>query len=157
MSTNESAARQEWHRKFAVELFNATWELLDKSDRTADDDLTMIHTAHASRYHWGEIGTPVEFERGEWQISRVYAVLGLADDALRHANACLEICRKNKIGDFDVAFAHEAVARALALSGDRDRATSHVESGAAAAEAIADENDRDYYLSELDAVRGMLQ
>ena len=157
MSTDEGAVRQEWHRKFAVELFNATWELLDKSDRSAEEDLSMVHAAHASRFHWGEIGTPLEFERGEWQISRVYAVLGMAGAALRHASACLEICLKNDIGDFDIAFAHEAVARACVLSDDTDGARSHIELGAAAAEAIADENDRNYYLSELDAVRAMLQ
>jgi hypothetical protein len=90
--TEPSAPREE-HRKFAVELFNLTWSLLDKKDRTKEDDDRMIHAAHASRFHWGEIGTPLEFERGEWQISRVYSALKRSEPATYHAKRCLEICK----------------------------------------------------------------
>jgi hypothetical protein len=38
-------------RKLAASLFNATWRLLDKTDRTAEDNTQMIHCAHASRFH----------------------------------------------------------------------------------------------------------
>jgi len=72
----------------------------------------MIHAAHASRYHWGKIGAPVNFARGEWQISRVYSILKRFEAALYHAQRCLEICKGNKIGDFDLAYAYEALARA---------------------------------------------
>lgn len=92
---------------------------LDKKDRTEEEDDKMIHAAHASRYHWGEIGKPVRFERGEWQISRVYSVLKRSEPALYHAKRCLEICKQIKIGDFDIAFAYEAMARAHAAAGDK--------------------------------------
>ena len=59
--TTENAQAHDLHKKFAVELFNRTWDLLDKEDRTQEEADTMIHAAHASRYHWGEIGTPFEF------------------------------------------------------------------------------------------------
>ena len=36
----------------------------------------MIHAAHASRYHWSQVGTKANLARGEWQVSRVYTVLG---------------------------------------------------------------------------------
>jgi len=108
---------KESHRKYAVDLFNLTWSLLDKKNRTAEEYDKMIHAAHASRFHWGEIGTPLEFERGEWQISRVYSVLRRSEPALYHARRCLEICKKNTIGDFDIAFAYEALARAYAVAG----------------------------------------
>jgi hypothetical protein len=61
--TEEKISTREEHRKFAVGLFNLTWSLLDKKDRTREEDDKMVHAAHASRYHWGEIGTPLEFER----------------------------------------------------------------------------------------------
>ena len=51
----------------------------------------MIHAAHASRYHWGEVGDDVNLARGEWQCSRVYAVLGRGEPALWHARRCVEI------------------------------------------------------------------
>ncbi len=39
----------------------------------AQDD-EMIHAAHASRYHWGEVSDDVHLARGEWQCARVYSV-----------------------------------------------------------------------------------
>ena len=60
---------EEQRKKFAAGLLNLTWSLLDKKDRTKEEDDKMIHAAHASRFHWGEIGTSASFERGEWQIS----------------------------------------------------------------------------------------
>jgi hypothetical protein len=54
------------HKKFAVDLFNLTWSLMNKKDRTKEEDDKMIHAAHASRFHWGEIVKPLQFERGEW-------------------------------------------------------------------------------------------
>jgi hypothetical protein len=56
---------KEMHKKFAVDCFNGTWDLLDNKDRSREEDFNMIHMAHASRYHWGEIGTPLEFARGD--------------------------------------------------------------------------------------------
>ncbi len=46
-------------RTLAVELFNHVWTLLEKPDRTSAQDDEMLHAAHASRYHWGEIGESV--------------------------------------------------------------------------------------------------
>jgi len=62
-------------------LFNLVWSLLDKKDRTKEEDDKMIHAAHASRFHWGEIGKPINLGRGEWQISRVYSVLNMPESA----------------------------------------------------------------------------
>ncbi len=63
-------------RALAVGLFNYTWTLLENPNRTPEQDDEMLHAAHASRYHWGEVGEQVNLARGEWQVSRVYAVLG---------------------------------------------------------------------------------
>ena len=66
-------------RALAVGLFNYTWTLLENPDRTKEQDDEMLHAAHASRYHWGEVGEAVNLSRGEWQVSRVYSVLGRAE------------------------------------------------------------------------------
>lgn len=78
-------------RKLAADLFNTVWSLMEKANRTREEDDMMIHAAHASRYHWAEVGTAVNLARGEWQISRVYCVLNRAESALFHAKRCLEI------------------------------------------------------------------
>jgi hypothetical protein len=110
------------HRRIAIDAFNHVWTLLDKPDRTVDDVDEMIHEAHASVFHWRKAGTALNHARGEWQVARVYTVLNRPEAALHHARRCLEITEANGFGDFDLAFAYEAMARALACSGDRDQA-----------------------------------
>lgn len=111
----------EVHKKLAAELFNVAWELIEKTDRSDTDDETMVNAAHASRFHWGKVGTPLHFARGEWQISRVYSLLGRSEPALLHAKKSLELCLVNHLGDFDTGFAYEATARAYAIQGDQAR------------------------------------
>ena len=148
----EKKTSKEDHRKFAVDCFNLTWSLLDKKVRTREEEDKMVHTAHASRFHWGEIGTPLEFERGEWQISRVYSVLGRGEPALYHAKRCLEICKENNIGDFDIAFAHEAMARAYTTMGNKKECSKNIKLARQAAEQIKKKEDKDYFLSELKTI-----
>ena len=140
------------HRQLAVDLFNRTWELLDQGERTRAEDDEMIHTAHASRYHWGLAGTAINLARGEWQVSRVYAVLKRGEPAFYHALRSLEICRENEFGGFDLAFAYEAQARAASVSGDRQAALKYFELAKQAGELIVEQDDKDYFFSELGTV-----
>ena len=149
MSKEDDAAVKEWHKKSAITLFNLVWGLLDKEERTADENDRMLHAAHASRFHWGEIGTSLEFERGEWQISRVYSVLNRSEAAIHHARRCHSICTENGIGDFDIAFAYEALARAYAVAGDARKSNEYIRLGEKAGELIEDKDNREYFLSEL--------
>jgi hypothetical protein len=55
------------------------------------------------------------------------------------------------MADFDRAFAFEAVARASALAGRREEAQRYFNLAQQAGEAISDEQDRSYFLSELKA------
>lgn len=131
-------------RKLAIRLFNATWELMGQHSRTEAENDTMIHLAHASRYHWGQVGEPANLWRGEWQVSRVYALLLQGSSALYHAQRCLRLCEMHGAGDWDLAFAYEAVARAYAALGfigecRRYRVLAH-QSG----EEIIEPGDRDW-------------
>jgi hypothetical protein len=130
------------HRKLAVDLFNFVWTLLDKDERTVAEADAMIHAAHASRHHWAQVGTAVNLARGEWQCSRVYSMLGRAEPARWHAQRCLDHCLAHGIGDFDLAFAHEALARAAAVAGDLAACEANLAAARAAAVAIAEEDDR---------------
>ncbi len=60
----------EQHKQCAKALFNTVWTFLEMKDRTVDDDDLMVHTAHAMLLHWLQVGTPTNFARGEWQLSR---------------------------------------------------------------------------------------
>ncbi len=154
MSEEKKITEKEMHRKFAVKAFNDTWALLDKADRTKDEEFEMIHTAHASRYHWGQIGTPLNFARGDWQVSRVYAVLGFGVMSFKYAKSCLDICEQNDIDDFDLAFAYEALARASQVSGDVSNASGYVSLAKYAGEEIKKKEDKEYFFSELSTIPG---
>jgi hypothetical protein len=136
-------------RQLAATIFNHVWDLLVKVDRTVSDDDAMLHGAHASRYHWGAAGEPVHWARGEWQCSRVYAVLGRFEPALHHARRCLELAIQHDLGPFDVGVAHEAIARSYRLIGDAEMTARHVALGRAESARLTDAEERDLLDADL--------
>jgi hypothetical protein len=135
-------------RALASQLYNHVWTLLDLFERTPAQDDAMVHAAHASRWHWGKVGGPEQWAIGEWQCSRVYAVLGRADQALYHAQRCLDICLEFGIESFVVASAHEALARAYAVSGQFEAARAERNASYAAAIDL-DDDDRSVIEADL--------
>jgi len=130
-------------RALAVGLFNRVWQLLETADRTQEQDDEMVHAAHASRYHWGEV--PMHERKnlaiGEWQCSRVYAVLGRGEPALHHAQRSLDYVDADPdAAHWLRASSYEALARAHAVAGQRDEAFIWK---AKAAEELAKEPDKD--------------
>jgi DNA-binding transcriptional MerR regulator len=134
-------------RALAVGLFNYTWTLLESPNRTQEQDDEMLHAAHASRYHWGEVGEQVNLARGEWQVSRVYTVVGFHEAALRHARRCLDLCEEHGLGDWDLAYAYEAVARGYKTAGAAPEAEAYKK--LAGEVPIADEDDREHLAEDL--------
>jgi hypothetical protein len=111
------------HRQLGVDLYNSTWTLLEKADRSDLETDEPSHRAHASRWHWGQVGEPLggpaNLARGEWLCSRMNALLGRGEPAVWHARRCVEIDEAAGLGDWDIASAYEAMARALFVAGDR--------------------------------------
>lgn len=137
------------HRVLGVSLFNRGWQLMDADARTADEDDELLDVVYASAYHWRQVGGPENRARSQWQISRTYTVLGRGEPALHHAQRCLAICQEHAIGDWDLAYAYEALARASVTAGDADAARGYVEQARSAAEAIADPEDRAHFDEDL--------
>ncbi|MCU1659872.1 MAG: HTH-type transcriptional regulator hmrR [Pseudonocardiales bacterium] len=144
----------EGERALGKSLFNGVWTLMEQDDRTPDDDDRMLNMAHASRYHWGQAPLPATLARGEWLCSRVYAVLGRAEPAQYHGQRMLDICSRDGIRDWDLAFAYEALARASAVAGDAAGARAFTEQALAAAEDIAEDDDRELLLGDLESIPG---
>lgn len=141
------------HRQVGVDLFNEVWRLME----TREDDERMLHAAHASAYHWAEAPEcePKNRARSEWQVSRVYSVLGRAEPALHHAQRCLELCEANadNLEDWDLPFAHEALARAHAVGGNAAESREHVAKARELGANLADPEDREHLeeaLADLD-------
>ena len=142
------------HRTLAIEANNSTWEILGKplSEITEDEAEEMTRRAYAAAYHWqrSEGATPANEARANWLLSRVWAVRNNGNIALQHAQKCLSVCESSGLVDFDLAYAHEAMARSFACLGDVTQAGQHLL--AARGVTIIDADDRALFEKDLTEV-----
>lgn len=141
----------ETERFFAVEYFNKTWGLLEKTDRNNEEDQIMLEYAYASLAHWRVAGTPLNLQRGEWMLTRVYCVLGQSESALVHAHICRQLTDQHLdlMQDFDLAFAWECLARAHAMAGQKDEAQKLRLKAQESGQIIKDDDDRKIFFDDL--------
>ena len=142
----------DWHRAQAVEANNSTWELLDGRSLSPSEADDLLGRAYASTYHWARArpvaspptrrGVPGSC-RGRTPCSATASSLCTTPTSAprRRATAGLD--------DFDLAYASEARARALACLGRLDEA--RIERKAARAVDIADAEDRSIFETDLAA------
>ena len=132
----------QWHRTQAIEANNSTWELLEREGRSADDDEEMLRRAYAAAYHWQRAAgaVPANEARACYLLAKVHLAAGLAERGLHYAERCFAATSAAGLEDFDLAYAHEVRARALAAVG-RD-ADAAAEWTSALAVPIADPDDR---------------
>jgi hypothetical protein len=110
---------------------------------------------YTSRYHWGEVGELVNLARGEWQVARVYCVLGRAEPALYHARRCVELNEANEAReDWELGSAYEAMARASAVAGDLAARDEWKARAAAELPKIQDDEDRQILEQDLATLPG---
>ena len=144
-----SRTKSEFHRKTAIECFNRAWDYLDAKERTSKDNQEMLNLVHASRYHWGLVGTATNLAVGDWQISRAYADLGQPQLALQFAESCLETCQKNGLEDI-MHTASEAMARAYAVAKDYTRARKYLSTARKQLDELTlSKEDRQSYLDQI--------
>lgn len=144
---------QDAHREMAKQANGRVWELLDRPVRSRDEQAEIVEAAYASLYHWRLAGTEVHRQRGLWLLSRVHTVLGDGGQAVEFAQACLEWTNAHEhlMQDFDMAYAHEGMARALALVDRHEAARSHLQAARDAGARIADPEDRSIFTADLEA------
>src|SRR2546425_12519325 len=144
-----SETEREFHRKTARDCFNHAWDYLDRKERSPLDEEQMLHLAHASRFHWGLVGSPRNRAVGDWQISRVYAALNQPGLSLQFAKSSLEICRKNDLQEV-MGSAFEAIARAYAVAGDYSPARNYIEKAREQVSKLSlDDEDRETYMGQI--------
>ena len=150
MNEEQIYTEDEAHKHFGVTYNNRVWALLEKEDRNDEEGEEMLHSAHASHLHWLKIGTPVNAQRGNWMLSRVYAERGYAEAALRYAKQCRRLTQDHAdlMEGFDVAYSMEALARAYAIQGDKESATNFYNEAQKAGNELEDE-DRKIFDADL--------
>jgi tetratricopeptide (TPR) repeat protein len=141
------------HRYFSATCFNKTWDFIDNPNRTPEDDLAMLQTSMTSLWHWTqrEDAKPQNLSVGNWQVSRVYAVLGQADNARKYAEASLRLAEGEP--PFYVAFAYEALARAEMVAGNKAKMQEYLDKALALAEKVEDEEDKQVLMGDLGSIK----
>jgi hypothetical protein len=143
----DEAAR--WHRRFAVELFNRSWDLLEVADRSPDEDAELLAAAFGSAYHWGRVGTAENRALADHQIAKAASYVGQPALALHYARRTLEAVELGRFGDWQVAAAYEGMARACAAAGDAAGRDYWVQRCTVALGAVPDAADRSVVAEQL--------
>lgn len=131
----------EWHRAQGVECNNSIWEMVE-AERTPANDEEMLRRAYASAYHWQRAARrgPENEARASYMLAKAHLLAGHAEMSLHYADRTMEQCQLNGLKDFDLAYAHEARARALQALGRTELAAA--EWAAAKGVPIADPEDK---------------
>jgi len=77
--------------------------------------------------------------------------LGPGAPALEHAARCMQPTESYRadMSDFDLADAHEALARAYAVAGNAEKAREHFDLAARAGEAVSDPENRAMFMADM--------
>jgi hypothetical protein len=138
-----------WHRRFAIELFNRSWDLLEEPERSTDNDAEMLAAAFGSAWHWQQVGTAENRALGDHQISKVASHVGQPALALHYARRALEAIEIGHFGDWQIAAAYEGMARACAAAGDLAGRDYWVQRCTVALGAVPDAGDRSVVAQQL--------
>ncbi len=146
--------RKAAHKYFSVNCFNQAWDLIDKTERTPEEDEEMIRLSLASHYHWTQRDdySNTNASIALWQISRIYAVLGQADNARRYGQLCLEASQGEGVTPFFLGYAYEALARAEAAGRNEEEMRSFLNDARSTAEKVKEADEKNMLLDDLNTI-----
>lgn len=149
MATKAEFNVSEAHKHFAAHCFNAAWDLIEKSNRTPEDDRLMVAMNQASIYHWlnRDDCDNRRLSIGYWQASRIQALIGNADETRRFAKVALSYSAGLK--PFYLGYAYEALARAEFLAGNAIEAAAYLDAAKAYAAVVEEKKERELLLNDL--------
>ncbi len=142
----------ELHEYFSKHCYNQAWELIDKTDRSEEETEEMVHYALASLFHWSkrEDCTDRHKSIGCWQVSRCYTLASELEQAERYGNLCLEFSENEE--PFYLGYAHEALARVHALTGNTKEKEKHLNIAGDLSEKIKDKEEKERLLTDLKTI-----
>jgi tetratricopeptide (TPR) repeat protein len=137
---------------FAVAYNQQAWALLALPERTPEERQTLIDAAHASALHWAQSPAylPKNKARALFLLATVYTAERHTEEAQYYAKSCLKYSESiaAQLDDFDLPYAYLAVARALAVAGQRKESMQFFTIARQAGAAIANEEDKNLFLND---------
>ena len=144
MANKSGFDEQAAHRYFSVTCFNQAWDLIDKAERTPEEEEQMIRLSLASHWHWTqrEDFAKTNESVAHWQTSRIYALLGQAENARRYGKLSLAAASADGVTPFYVGYAYDALARAEAIAGNQSEIEEYLAKARKAAAQISNAEER---------------
>ena len=155
MAGNPTFDIQAAHRYFSAECFNRAWDLIDKADRTPEEDEQMLRLSIASTWHWSQRPdcTSVNLSVGYWQTSRIYALLGQSENARRYGQLSLQAFQGVDAPPFYFGYAYEALARAESVAGNKKEMNAYLLQAHQFAQRVTDLEEKEQLENDLDLIR----
>lgn len=141
------------HKYFSAENFNRTWELIEKSERTDEENLAMLHNAIASLWHWSqrEDVSAKPLSVGYWQVSRVYNIIQQPSLARTYGLQALKYAEN--LDPFYKGYAYETLARAEMQCGNRVVMLEYLNKAHSLAQQVTKEEDKQLLLHDLESIK----
>lgn len=142
------------HKFFSANCFNKTWDYIDNLARDAKDGDMMLMLAMASLWHWTqrEDCTGQNLSVGYWQVSRVFALLGQADNARHFGQMSLDLAKSNSLAPFYVGYAYEALARAESIAGNNTKIEEYLAEAQRWANQVTEVDDKQLLVKDLNTI-----
>ena len=156
--TIDSKEIQHVHKHFSAACFNQAWDLIDLPKRSAEQEAELLALAFASHWHWTqrEDYSPAKASISNWQISRVFALIGDGPMAIRFGEKALNVLTDPNESPFLAAYAYEAQARGHAVQGNDDAAISMLEQAVSHSAQIESDENRTLVTADLEQLQQML-
>jgi len=143
-------------KALAITGNNLATELENRPVLDAAETALMLRAARAGLDFWRVAGTWLEEGRAEYRLSSSLRKAGDAAAALRHAARYLGIVEAHPDDASERFSAHEALARARLLGGDRTGARRDRDAAASALPAVEDASWREVLAQDLSALDASL-
>jgi hypothetical protein len=140
------------HRSLGIASYQRCWELLDRDNRSKNDEVELLTEAFTARHHWLLAGGTQEWIISDWMVARAAAAVGDGPLSVRFAVRADAATKDTDVDDWLRASTAEGVARAYAALGDATNRDLWAETSARLVEAIADDEDRALIADQLASV-----
>lgn len=157
---NEAYTLAEANHYFAVNYNNQIWEILGRPLLTDQDKQQAIHLAHASFIHWqaNPKASEANLQRAYFMLALTYTYASIAAQAEQYARVCFQMATDipDKLEDFDLAYAHLAMAGAFSIHGKNSAdAVNFFHSAHSLGLVIRDADDKKIFLQDFQTIQAL--
>lgn len=113
-------------KSLAITGWNLSCALEEKATRSELEKELMKLAAHISRDYWEKAGTWQDVEQCEYRLANAYLKASEPNTAMKHAENCLNIVKKNEADPFEFFYAYEALALCWEALGNQEKVESTI-------------------------------